>query len=676
MELNAMKGFREDKLNQLKRAGLSSLEDIRYNYPRKYIDRTTCTGVLPETEESVVLFHCESVRLQNTKSMLIEAKGTIPGITLPVHILWFNQQFMYQEVKDTEGKVVMVAGIIKHMPEDLQYKKPERLEIYSPAVYSADGPNALRIYPCYKKIPGMAEDYYWKRIRPAAEAALPPAEEVLPEQIVQSRGLLNHAQMVQQLHEPTEAISLERAITRQRWDDLVYFALRIERNIRNIPNGSIYNLPSLAEMNSIRNTLPYQLTNAQDAALNAAISHIRGGKRLNALIQGDVGCGKTIVAQLLMVAFAGNGFQAAMMAPTKILAQQHYESLQKLCAPLGMEVAFISNTSQKGISELKRRIASGDIKLIVGTQSLLGKGIQFKNLALAIEDEEHKYGVLQKKALMEKCAGGTHTITMSATPIPLTLAQTIYADSVQLLTIAEKPAGRKPVLTGIAPNETKAIDFLKYSCGKLNAQAYVVCPVISESTKLEGVTSAEETYRIYKTALETDGIRVELLTGKTPKEEASRILDEFQNGSISVLVSTTIVEVGVNVPNANTMIIHNAERFGLAQLHQLRGRVGRGTSEAYCSLISRDTTNSRLQAMVQSNDGFMIAQMDLQQRGAGDFLGVQQSGTERYLALALQYPAEYAAAQQAAKDILDYGMDCTILRKAIQDHEEQKGGDI
>lgn len=674
MELTAL-NIPTNKVTQLQRAGIQQVEDLLDLYPRKYIDRTACTGIQVEGE-SVFLFQCKSATLKNNKVMLIEAIGSVDGVNLPVYIYWFNQAYLYKDIQATKDKLVLVAGVARYQMADA-YGKPNRIEISSPAIYDAAGAAAQKIYPVYKKIPGVAEDYLIRQIQTAAQLIGAP-EETLPQDILDRHGLMSHADMVANLHQPASAQMLEQALTRKRWDDLLYFALRIELSSRSVPNGSIYGLPSLGDMNKVRDSLPFQLTAGQSAVLDEAISYIRTGKRLNALLQGDVGCGKTIVAQLLMIAFAGNGYQAAMMAPTQILAKQHYEDLQNLCRPLGIEVAFVGGGKLRKLEQelLEQRIANGKAQLIVGTQALLSENYVFKNLALVVEDEEHKYGVMQRAALTEKAAGGTHTLTMSATPIPRSLAQTIYGDGLQLYSIHEKPAGRKPVLTGIAKTEAKAISFLKTSCGVQGYQAYVVCPMISYSEKMEGVATAEQTYEKYKAALEPDGISVALVTGRTPKTETAQILTAFAEGDISVLVSTTLIEVGVNVPNANCIIIHNAERFGLAQLHQLRGRVGRGDKPSYCSLISTDLNNDRLRAMVQYNDGFMIAQMDLQQRGAGDFLGVQQSGTEKYLALALQHSEEYKQAQAVAKDILDRGESCLLLKKATDDHEEKKSGEI
>lgn len=665
------------KISQLQNAGITKMEDLVYYYPKKYIDRTCYTNLLPEGE-SIFLFHCTSVHAHFYSKSVIEAIGVVAGKQIPVHILWFNQQFLQTEIEATKGKQVLVAGVAIFKEAEPQFKKPARYEVQSPAIYSPECSDALRIYPSYKKVPGMADEYL-QNVITTARQLVGPLEETVPEEILSKQGLISHTDMVEALHEPQDATQLEAALRRRQFDDLLYFAFRMELENRRLPAGSVYNLLSLAEMNKARGSLPYALTEDQQNALSSAIAHIRTGKRLNALLQGDVGCGKTIVAMLLMIAFASNGYQAALMAPTTILAKQHYDDLYKLCSCLNIPIAYIGGgVGAKEQRELEAGLADGSIRLVVGTQALiLNKKYQFKNLAFVVEDEEHKYGVVQRTTLAEKAAGGTHVLTMSATPIPRSLAQTIYGDSLQLYTITQKPAGRKPVMTGIAPDANKAISFLRRNCGERGFQAYVVCPMITESDKVEGITTAEAAFADYQNALKDKNISVALVTGNTPQLQTKQTLQSFEEGAISVLVSTTIIEVGVNVPNANCIIIHNAERFGLAQLHQLRGRVGRGNSDAFCCLISGDPQNARLQTMVQTNDGFKIAQMDLQQRGAGDLLGVQQSGTEKLLSMAVEHPKEYQQAQKAARDILDnYPDECLLLQKAQEDLENQVGGEI
>jgi ATP-dependent DNA helicase RecG len=293
-----------------------------------------------------------------------------------------------------------------------------------------------------------------------------------------------------------------------------------------------------------------------------------------------------------------------------------------------------------------------------------------------LEDEEHKYGVLQRKALSQKAAEGVHTLELSATPIPRTLAMAIHGDRKRIFNIVTKPAGRVPVNTGIAKSMECVYQYLYRDITKYGHQAYVVCPMITANEKVPGVAAVEEVYRNYATVLGNKGISVAVVTGKTKKEDAAQILKDFADNKISVLVSTTVIEVGINVPNATTMVIHNAERFGLAQLHQLRGRVGRGKDPGICVLVSEERDNDRLTALCNHTDGFKIAEIDLELRGAGNFLGTQQSGTEKYLALALANPQEYRKVQEAAKQILDNGMDCGILEKAIADQENNAGGEM
>ena len=312
----------------------------------------------------------------------------------------------------------------------------------------------------------------------------------------------------------------------------------------------------------------------------------------------------------------------------------------------------------------------------MGTQALLTSSYQFHRLALILEDEEHKYGVLQREALVNKAAEGVHTVELSATPIPRTLALAIHGSRKQLFSIKAKPAGRQPIKTGIAKSIESVYQYLRRDITGKKHQAYVVCPMISANEKVPGVAAVEEVYLNYARALSPYGIRVAVVTGKTKKEEAAQILRDFEDNKISVLVSTTVVEVGINVPNATAMVIHNAERFGLAQLHQLRGRVGRGADPGICVLVSEERSNDRLNALCNHTDGFKIAEIDLELRGAGNFLGTQQSGTEKFLALALTHPQEYEDAQNAARKILDGGESCAVLDKAISDWHDKTGGEM
>lgn len=672
MQLSAL-NILENKEKQLKKAGIECVEELLMLFPRKYIDRTKLTGILSPDQESVLLLHVNKVRKTNSKAMLVIAECVDRSSGIPIQVKWFNQIFRYVELTTYTGKDVLVAGQVTFS----RYNGSLTYEINTPAVFDDAGIKALGIYPVYRKIPGMAEEYLRNCIYKAATLVGSPKENV-PAEFLQDNALIDYAEMVWQLHWPESKEKLEQAQQRRLMNDLLYFALRVELNYRGVAAGSPFGIPSIRKTTAIRNSLPFQLTADQAKTAEDILAWIRTGKRVNALIQGDVGCGKTIVAFLLMTALAENGYQAALMAPTQILAQQHHEDLRRLVEPYGMKVAFVSGQKLRKVEQesLERSISSGEVELIVGTQALLSDSYTFKNLAMVIEDEEHKYGVMQRQSLIDKAACGTHTVTMSATPIPRSLALTIYGENVQLYSIQSKPAGRLPVKTGIQPNMEPIFRYLHSAILGRGEQAYVVCPMVKPSEKIVGVNTVEEIFEVYKKALEPYGITVATVTGKTKKAEAQQIIQDFSENRINILVSTTVIEVGVNVPNATCIVIHNAERFGLAQLHQLRGRVGRGQKQAYCVLASTEVQNPRLQAMCNHADGFQIAQIDLELRGAGDILGSQQSGTEKLLRKALENPNLYAKAQAGARWIMENGIDCLMLEQAMEDQKNNVGGEM
>lgn len=444
-------------------------------------------------------------------------------------------------------------------------------------------------------------------------------------------------------------------------DELLNFAVANEWNKRNSAIGSPFSIKTLKLYHDIVNSLPYQLTSDQSSAVKTMLAHAQEGKRINALVQGDVGCGKTIIAILMVAAFVGSGYQTVIMAPTQVLARQHYEDVAAIMEPYGIKVAYLGTdvkASEK--KKIAKDIEEGSIKVIVGTQSVFGKNINYNNLALTVADEEHKFGVAQRNALTEKASAGVHSITMSATPIPRSLAQVIYGGNTQLYTIKTMPAGRKPVITGLATTKEKLFNFIIKEA-KAGHQTYVVCPMIDANDDMEGVRSVEEVSKEFLSRLAPHGIQIETLTGRDSKDKkkTEEIINRFKDGTASVLISTTVIEVGVNVPTATTMVIINAERFGLAALHQLRGRVGRGSYQSFCVLDAEHAGKEgreRLSILVNNSSGFEIAKEDLRLRGAGDFIGTRQSGDNKYLSLLLAYPDEYKKAQELAVELIDkYG---------------------
>lgn len=648
-------GVTTAKYKQFAKKGITSVEQLVRFLPRKYNDYSKVTGFLPSGEESCIVVTVDTVRQYNNKTPLIIARCKEVETGETVSVTWFQQGYIYNRIAAMRGQKVYVVG--KATYED----KYNCYSITMPAVFAPDVGSARRIYPVYSKISGMSDEYLTSKIR----AGLDMNEvyiEAWPENIIRNNNQMSLRAALNELHNPTCMATLQRAQDRMVFDDLLYFAMCMEKAHRNTAIGSPFGLKHMRNMVAAINSLPFELTADQKKALRDMTDSMRSGRRINALLQGDVGSGKTIVAFLMMLVMADSGYQAALMAPTQVLARQHYDDLCKLVAPLGLNVAFIGGGKMKKKEEnqLIDDLQSGKIHLAVGTHALLNKADHFKALALTITDEEHKFGVIQRDSLIERAAAGVHSITMSATPIPRTLATVVYGNEIQLQTLKTPPMGRLPVRTAINSSFKGTFRFL---CNQLSEgrQGYVVCPMIDSNEDMNGVMSVEETYAQYSAALEPLGYKAAMLTGRNSAEEMAEIIGAYKENRIQVLVCTTVIEVGVNVPNATVIIINNAERFGLSGLHQLRGRVGRGSHQSYCVLFSKESENERLKVMVDTTDGFRIAEEDLRIRGAGDFIGTKQSGDNKYMSLMMAYPDKYAQAQKIASYLVDMDFSPAIL---------------
>lgn len=655
-------GVTANKEKQFNRKGIYDTEDLLKYLPRKYNDFTTLTGFLPEDQTSVLIVRLEELREYRRNTYVLNAKCKEKNTGKYVTITWFNQKWLRRKLTPAIGKDILVAGKAIHN------RTYDNYQIMSPEIFETDISKGLAVYPVYSKIPGMSNDYLTEHLQLAMKQTT--AQETLPSDIVFREKQDDMWTALNHLHFPKSMQEVERGRDRVLFDDLVYFALHCEAGKREVSLGSQYNIKSLGLMNKMMAALPYQLTADQSAAVTDMIEAAKKGRRLNALVQGDVGCGKTIVAMLTMAAFAGSGYQSVLMAPTQVLARQHYEDAKALFEPLGVNVVLVGGTEKikkKDRDLLLKDIADGTAQIIVGTHAAFSKDVAYKKLALTVTDEEHKFGVAQRAALVAKAAEGVHSITMSATPIPRSLAMVVYGDTIQLYTIRTMPAGRKPVMTGIAKSRNHIYRFLLKQ-KKEGRQAYIVCPMIDTNEDMDGVKSVEEISREYRAALEPYGVTFETLTGRNTKEETEDIIGRFKAGEVDVLIATTVIEVGVNVPNATVMVITNAERFGLSGLHQLRGRVGRGSYQSYCVLESdaRDgEAKERLDAMCRTTDGFQIAEEDLRIRGAGDFIGTKQSGENKYISLMLAFPDRFERAKAIANELLDRGENCCQMVQEV-----------
>lgn len=673
-------GVSSVKEKQFNKKGVYTVEDLLRFLPRGYKFYNILATQLVVGQEQAVLMHVDDVKsfgqALNYRGSYVQTSSQTPmllvyGTVLPygqkMVVNWFHQNYLYSQFHSYIGRNVYVAGKVGYN------EKYNNFTMTVPDIFETAGDQPPGILPVYSSISGMSDAYLRDQIRSAVERSK-SFEDTLPQDFLDQVGLPNLWQAIRRLHFPKSEQDISIGKTRLLYEDLIYFAMANEWASRKVSKGTQYCIKTRDSYNKVKETLPYTLTEDQQAAIDNMIEYLSEGKRINALIQGDVGCGKSIVAFIMMLLMAENGYQAVMMAPTLVLARQHYEELTALAEPLGIRVVWLSgNLKAWGRRAALEEIETGKAQIIVGTQSVIGTPVIFNRLALTITDEEHKFGVDQRTALVEKAAEGVNTITMTATPIPRSLAQVIYGDTVQLHTIKTMPAGRQPVITGIATTKEKIFRFILKE--KNNGhQTYVVCPMIDHSDKMEGVQSVEEVSKEYRAALEPYGVKVATLTGRDNKTDTKETLDKFKNGEIDVLVSTTVVEVGVNVPTASMIVIANADRFGLSGLHQLRGRVGRSSIQSYCVLDAGRNPSpkamERLNAMVRTNSGFEIAEEDLRIRGAGDFLSSEQSGQNRYMSLMMAYPNEYEIAKQYAKLLLDKGTDsCRMVRDVVAEDQ-------
>lgn len=668
MELAAL-DVTPQKEKQFNRKGIFTQEQLIQYLPRKYNDFSRETGVLPSDQVSCITVRVDSCRVYYGRVDTVMARCTIVDSGYPISIVWFNQPYLQGLVQSIVGRLAYVAGKINY---DEKYRT---YQLMSPSLFEPNLSVGKKIYPVYSKIPGMSNEYLSGKIQ-LAFSNTGNTSETLPYEIISKLNLEPMREALYKLHCPASMDQVESAKRRILYDDLIYFALHNEWSTRNSAMGSPFSVKTKKLVIGILEQLPYQLTEDQQGAVDWMLDDIKQGKRINALVQGDVGCGKTIVAFLMMAAIAGSGYQVALMAPTQVLAKQHYLDLKALVEPLGCTVTYLSTELKVAEKKkIKKQIETGEAQFIVGTNSVVANDVKYKSLALVVADEEHKFGVSQRESLVKKAMEGVHSITMSATPIPRTLATVIYGNTVQLHTIKSIPKGRRPVRTGIQTNQEKIFEYIRTHQKPNRYQTYVVCPMIDPNDDMQGVRSVRQVEAEYRAALEPSGITIATLTGKDKKSDTEATITAFKNGEIDVLISTTVVEVGINVPNATGIIITNAERFGLASLHQLRGRVGRGNRQSYCVLDSKAETPDaleRLNAMCSTNSGFEIAQADLRIRGAGDFIGTRQSGFDnKYMALMLAYPEEYEQAKEAAKQILDMGTACPLLEKVMAERAEQ-----
>lgn len=560
-----------------------------------------------------------------------------------VKIYYFGTPYIWEHICKLIHKEVIVCGKISNGKFGYSITNPYRIsdkELFHGT-----------IVPVYSKMKGVSEDMLKKLIKTYIKDLSDPIEE----NVISRAKLFGYKEALQELHYPTNFERIQQARKRLAFNDLLFFSMQLQEDADKIGHNGI-KIDTVEETVNRLDKLPFQLTEDQAVTLNHIRDNMKSGVRTDALIQGDVGCGKTIVAFLSMSMMAENGYQSAIMAPTEILAHQHYDGFCKSFPDLASKAVFLSGSMKvKEKKEALSKIVAGEALFVIGTHSVISKNVMFYKLGLVITDEEHRFGTEQRDMLMEKGNEGVHIITMSATPIPRSIAAVMYGENKAIYEIKSMPDGRIPVQTAINNNQQKIFDFAEKQL-KENRQIYVVCPLVDEAeegSSSRGMDSVQDVYERYRLYFETIGYKTGKLFGKQDSSEKAANIKAFEENKVQILVSTTVVEVGLNVPNASLIIIHNAERFGLATMHQLRGRVGRGGGKSYCILKSDQRDNERLLTMVNTTDGFKIAEEDMKQRGIGDLIGTKQSGKNHNMDLMLSYPNFYKAVKKYARWMLE-----------------------
>lgn len=620
----------------LNKLGIYTVSDLLYYFPRKHVDYSTRTRIKDlEPETTTTIFGTiRSVQAFTTKNNLGVVKIRINDGSGSISLNFFSSKtnkytLERMKLQFPKGAGIMVSGTVKLNSYDgmLTLDKPT-YSIMEDEILNSSNVNLARIVPIYP----LSENLNIKTLRRAIFNTIQlfknDIETVLPENIVKKYNLLEKREAIEQIHFPDDNETLQRARYSLVFEELFLIQLKLallrEENNKNLSSIPLEIKKDGLVMKFIE-ALPFKLTGAQQRAVNEILNDLNSSKPMQRLLQGDVGSGKTVVACIMLLAAIENGYQAAIMAPTEILAQQHYNNLVNWLTPLGLKIELLLGSigkKQRTISETNLR--NGQAHIAVGTHALIQDSVDFANLGAIVIDEQHRFGVKQRLALRKK-SQNPQILTMTATPIPRTLAITLNGD-LDLTIIDELPKGRKPIITTMTNSRRQIANLIREEA-EAGRQAYIVYPLIEESETLSAKAATIEKERWQNEVFPQ--FKIGLLHGKLKNDEKDEVMEKFKNKEYDILVSTTVVEVGVDVPNATVIVIENAERFGLSQLHQLRGRVGRSDLQSYCILSSNtksQETRARLSIMTQTNDGFVIAEKDLQLRGPGEFLGTRQSG--------------------------------------------------
>jgi ATP-dependent DNA helicase RecG len=658
--VTSVKGIKAAMAEKLARMGVRTVHDLIYLFPNRHNDfadiRTIAELKVGEEQTCAVqVLQAQLVRL----GRMFGTEARVTDGTGSMRIVWFNQTYLAEQLKP-DDRIVLAGKVTLNNfgQKSMQNPEWERLQ-------GDELTHTGRLVPVYPLTQGLSQRVLRRAVKEAVDKYAPLVEEALPGPVRSRHGLAGITEALRQMHYPDTLEDYARARRRLAFEELLCVQIAVVERRLAWQDGRAPAFDTRGLIDVYRSALPFALTGAQERVIGEIAMDISSSRPMARLLQGDVGSGKTAVAGAALVVAAANGFQGALMAPTEILAEQHFRSLTSLLGkltladrpPLRIEL-LTGSLNSPGRRRALEGLASGQVDIAVGTHALIQEGVDFKRLGLTIVDEQHRFGVMQRAALRERTANSSaqtpHLLVMSATPIPRTLALTFFGD-LDVSVIDELPPGRQPVETRWVPPEgrTEAYEFLRQEV-KRGRQAFVVCPLIEESQSLQTKAATRE-YEVLSRQVFPD-LRLGLLHGRIAGAEKDRILTAFRDREFDILVATTVIEVGIDIPNASVMLIEGADRFGLAQLHQLRGRVGRGAEQSYCLLLAEEPSDNaveRLQVLAQTSDGFELAEADLRIRGPGDYFGTRQSGLPEFQAADFSDVRLIETARREAMDILD-----------------------
>jgi len=679
-------------LKRLKQLKIKNIRDLLFHFPHRYDDFRQIVSIsqLKEGQKATIkgeIVEIKNIRLFHKRMVLTEA--LVKDKSGTIKVIWFNQPYLTQTLK--KGEIVNFSGKLSFVKKTLCLSNPVH-EIAQTKETTHTG----RLVPIYHETAGLSSRYLRYLIKPL----LPLINQItdfLPEPIKRQFKLVSLSQAIKQIHFPNNHQSAQAARQRLAFDELFLIQLITLKQKQKLAQEKALTIPFNQKLiKSFVKDLPFKLTNNQRIAAWQIFQDLAKKKPMNRLLNGDVGSGKTVVAIMAGLEIAKAGYQVALMAPTEILAKQHFHTFKDFLKKSNLKIALLTRTEAQGLSlkdlpqgtvlkgqslsrpRLKKEIMEGKIDIVIGTHALIQENLKFKNLALAVVDEQHRFGVAQRANLQKKIyqvedglSTIPHLLSMTATPIPRTLTLTIYGD-LDISILKEMPQGRQKIITEIVvpADRQKIYNFTKKQV-KQKKQVFVICPLIDESEKLEVKSVTQEYEKLSQKVFPQ--LKIALLHGKLKPKEKEEIMKKFKEGKTDILVSTSVVEVGIDVPQATVMIIEGADRFGLAQLHQFRGRIGRGTAQSYCFLFTDSVakkTYQRLKAVLKAKDGFELAEKDLKIRGPGDFSGTRQWGLPDLAMASLNDLELIQKSRLAASIVLENNLFNPTLEKKLKEFQK------